>query len=178
MTIYIYIYIYIYIVIVIVDIYIYIYIYIYLYIYMYTYIHIHIYIYIYMYIYIYIYISFRFLTGTFDGSPPATRRRGGYSETLAAGQPGPARAAPPAAFDMASSGSGSCGGCCSSGQPQQRNVKDNARIPGAYRVTCMQTASVLSCIVWCIVLCNLLSNVSSTVERGAPNRRARAARQK
>ena len=35
-----------------------------------------------------------------DGSPPATRRRGGYSETLAGGQMGPARAAPSAAYAM------------------------------------------------------------------------------
>ena len=62
---------------------------------------------------------FRSLTGTFDGSPPASRRRGGYSETLAGGQPGPARAAPPAAFGTATRSSGSCGGCGSGGQPQR-----------------------------------------------------------
>ena len=66
-----------------------------------------------------LFIFFRSLTGTFDGSPPATRRRGGYSETLAGGQPGPARAAPPAAFGTATRGSGSCGGCGSGGQPQR-----------------------------------------------------------
>ena len=64
-------------------------------------------------------LFFRSLTGTFDGSPPATRRRGGYSETLARGQPGPARAAPPAAFGTATRSSGSCGGCGSGGQPQR-----------------------------------------------------------
>ena len=63
-------------------------------------------------------IFFRSLTGNFDGSSPATRRRGGYSETLAGGQPGPAGAAPPAAFGTATRGSGSCGGCGSGGQPQ------------------------------------------------------------
>ena len=121
---------------------------------------------------------FRFLTGTFDGSPRATRRRRGYSETLAGGQPGLSRAAPPAAFDMAARSSGSCGGCGSSGQPQRLDVMDDAGNPGACRVTCMQTACVLSCIVSCIVLCKLLCNVSSTVQRGAPNGRARVARQR
>ena len=75
---------------------------------------------------------FRSLTGTFDGSPPATRRRGGYSETLAGGQPGPARAAPPAAFGTATRGSGSCGGCGSGGQPQ-RDASLAAPWPGGSR---------------------------------------------
>ena len=48
-----------------------------------------------------------------------TTRRGGYSETLAGGQPGPARAAPPAAYDLATRGSGSCGTCVSGGRPQR-----------------------------------------------------------
>ena len=73
-------------------------------------------IYIYIYIYIYIFsISYR----NFDRSPPATRRRGGYSETLAGVQPGPARAAPPATNGRVARGSGSCGGCESGGWPQR-----------------------------------------------------------
>ena len=72
-----------------------------------------------IHIYKYISTSFRFLAGTFDGYPSATRRRGGYSETLAGGQPGPARAAPPATFGVATRGSGSSGGCGSGGRPQR-----------------------------------------------------------
>ena len=49
----------------------------------------------------------------------STRRRGGYSETLAGGQPGPARAAPPATNARVARGSGSCGGCESGGWPQR-----------------------------------------------------------
>ena len=78
----------------------------------------YIYIYIYIYIYVYIYI-FRCLADICDGSPPATRRRGGYSETLAGGQPGPTRAAPPAAYGVAARGSGSRGGCGSGGRSQR-----------------------------------------------------------
>ena len=105
-----------------------------------------VYIYIYMYIYIYIYILFfsisiffRCLTGFCDGSPPATRRRGGYSETQAGGQPGPTRAAPPAAFGVAARGGGSCGGCGSGGTPTVE-----ARCVPA---TCVQLAYTVSCIV-------------------------------
>ena len=61
---------------------------------------------------------FSIAAGTFDGSPPATRRREGYSETLAGGQPGPARAAPPATFGTATRGNGFCGGCGSGGRPR------------------------------------------------------------
>ena len=73
---------------------------------------------VYIYIYIYIFLSVYFFStpaGFYDGSPQATRRRGGYSETLARGQLGPARAAPPAAFGVAARGGGSCGGCGSGG---------------------------------------------------------------
>ena len=62
---------------------------------------------------------FRSLTGIFDGSPPATRPRGGYSETLAGGQPGPARAAPPVTYGRVARGSGSGGGYESGGWPQR-----------------------------------------------------------
>ena len=48
---------------------------------------------------IYIYLYFSTLAGIFDGSPPATRRRGGCSETLAGRHPVPARAAPPATLE-------------------------------------------------------------------------------
>ena len=172
---------------------IYIYIYIYMYIYIlsvyilsvyffpfFLYIYIHIYIYIYIYIYIlsvYIMSVYFFYFFVMD-SPRRPSAAGGYSETLAGGQPGPAKAAPPAAFDMAARSSGSCEGCGNTGQPQRLDVKDNAGNPGACRVTCMQTACVLSCIVSCIVLCKLLYNVSCIVQRGAFNRRARAARQR
>ena len=74
------------------------------------------------YIYIYIYICLFFfgcLADICDGSPPATRRRGGYSETLAGGQPGPTRAAPPAALGVAARGGGSCGGSGSGGRSQR-----------------------------------------------------------
>ena len=64
-------------------------------------------------------IFFRCLAESCDGSPPATRRRGGYSETLAGGQPGPTRAAPPAAYGVAARGGGSRGGCGSGGRSQR-----------------------------------------------------------
>ena len=55
------------------------------------------------------------------------RARGGYSETLAGGQLGPTRAAPPAAFGVAARGGGSCGGCGSGGRPQRgANQPDDA----------------------------------------------------
>ena len=63
-------------------------------------------------------IFFRCLAIICDGSHPATRRRGGYSEDPAGGQPGPTRAALPAAFGEAARGGGSCGGCGSGGRPQ------------------------------------------------------------
>ena len=113
-------------------------------------------------------IFFRFLAGTFDGSPPATRRRGGYSETLAGGQLGPARAAPPATFGVATRGSGSCGGCGSGGQPQRAapgkqhvtwhnnssSTWGGPKVTKAKRVgeaRVIHSARKLSCIVLCIV---------------------------
>ena len=116
-------------------------------------------------------IFFRFLARTFDGSPPATRRRGAYSETLAGGQPGPARAAPPATFEEATRGSGSCGGCGSGGRPQRAApVKQHVtrhnnssstwggpKVTKAERmreVRVMHSARKRSCIVLCIVRVN------------------------
>ena len=89
------------------------------------------------------------IAGFCDGSPPATRRRGGYSETLAGGQPGPTRAAPPAAFGVAARGGGSCGGCGSGGRPQRGanqpdDAADRARCVPA---TCVQLAYTVSCVV-------------------------------
>ena len=85
------------------------------------------------------------IAGFCDGSPPATRRRGGYSETLAGGQPGPTRAAPPAAFGVAARGGGSCGGCGSGGWPQRgANQPDDAADFGqvcacGMRATCLHS---------------------------------------
>ena len=85
--------------------------------------YIHIYIYIYICILCLLFISMsillRCLAGFCDASPPATRRCGEYSETLVGGQPGPARAAPPAEYDLATRGSGSCGSNGSGGRSQR-----------------------------------------------------------
>ena len=79
--------------------------------------------------------------------PPATRRCGGYSETLAGGQPGPTRAAPPAAFGVAARGGGSCGGCGSGGRPQRgANQPDNAADRGQVRA-CDMHASCLHSVL-------------------------------
>ena len=77
--------------------------------------------------------------------PPATRRRGGYSENLAGGQPGPTRAAPPAAFGVAARGDGSCGGCGSGGRPQRgANQPDDAADSGQVRACDMRATCLHS----------------------------------
>ena len=88
---------------------------------------------------------FRCLADVCDGSPPATRRRGGYSETLARGQPGPTRAAPPAAFGVAARGGGTCGGCGSGGRPQRgANQPDGADDRGQVRACDMRATCLRS----------------------------------
>ena len=90
-------------------------------------------------------IFFRCLAGFCDGSPPATSRRGGYSETPAGGQPGPTRAAPPAAFGVAARGGGSCGGCGSGGRPQRgANQPDDAADSGQVRACDMRATCLHS----------------------------------
>ena len=148
------------------DIYIYIYIHTHTHIYIYIYVYIYIYIYIYICIYIYIwvffrccvvFIFFRSLADISDGSPPATRRRGGYSETLAGGQPGPTRAAPPAAFGVAARSGGSCGGCGSGGRPQPgASQPDDAADRGQVRACDMRATCPHS----------VLHSVLRSVERG------------
>ena len=121
-------------------------------------------IYIYIYIYIYIFLSvyfFRCLAGFCDGSPPATRRRGGYRETLAGGQPGPTRAAPPAAFGVAARGGGSCGGCGSGGRPQRgTDQPDDAADSGQVRACDMRATCIHS------VLRSVLRSVEREKGRG------------
>ena len=88
---------------------------------------------------------FRCLADICDGSPPAARRRGGYSETLAGGQPGPTRAAPPAAYEVAARGSGSCGGCGSSGRSQRGAIRpDDAADRGQVRACDMRATCLHS----------------------------------
>ena len=85
------------------------------------------------------------IAGFCDGSPLASRRRGGYSETLARAQPGPTRAAPPAAFGVAARGSGSCGGCGSGGRPQRgakqpEDAADSGQVRACdMRATCLHS---------------------------------------
>ena len=74
-------------------------------------------------------------------------------ETLAGGQPGPTRAAPPAAFGVAARGGGSCGGCGSGGRPQRgAHQPDDAADRGQVRAcdmpaTCLRLAYTVSCVV-------------------------------
>ena len=70
------------------------------------------------------------------------RARGGYSETLARGQPGPTRAAPPAAFGVAARGGRSCGGCGSGGRPQlgANDAADSGQVRACdMRATCLHS---------------------------------------
>ena len=116
--------------------------------------------------YIYISIFFRCLAHFCDGSPPATRRRGGYSETLAGGQPGPTRAAPPAAFGVAARGGGTSGGCGSGGRPQRgANQPDGADDRGQVRACDMRATCLHS------VLCSVLRGVERAKGRGGRRRR-------
>ena len=98
-------------------------------------------------------IFFRFLADICDGSPPATRRRGGYSETLAGGQPGPTRAAPPAAYEVAARGSGSCVAAAAAGGHSVEPAGPTTPPIGARCVpaTCVRHASTVSCEVFCVV---------------------------
>ena len=111
----------------------------------------------YDYVCMYVTIFFRCLAELCDGSPPATRRRGGYSETLAGGQPGPTRAAPPAAFGVGARGGGSCGGCGSGGRPQRgASQPDDAADRGQLR----------ACDMHATCLHSVLRSVLRSVERG------------
>ena len=107
---------------------------------------------------------FSILTGTFHGSPPATRSRGEYSETLAGGQPGPPRVAPSAAFGRVARGTGSCGGCGSGGRlqrgaPGEQHIKRYGDSSSSRdgpkgetgKVQVVYNASKLLCEVLCIV---------------------------
>ena len=69
----------------------------------------------------------------------------GYSETLAGGQPGPTRAAPPATFGVAARGGSSCGGCGSGGRPQRgANQPDDADGRGQVRACNMRATCLHS----------------------------------
>ena len=61
------------------------------------------------------------------------------------GQPGPARAAPPAAFGVAPRGGGSCGGCGSGGRPQRgANQTDDTDGRGQVRACNMRATCLHS----------------------------------
>ena len=65
--------------------------------------------------------------------------------TLAGGQPGPTRAAPPAAFGVAAHGGGSCGDCGSGGRPQRgANQPDGADDRGQVRACDMRATCLHS----------------------------------
>ena len=94
-----------------------------------------------------------------------TRHRGGHSETPAGGQPGPTRAAPPAAFGVAARGGGSCGGCGSGGRPQRgTNQPDDAADRGQVRACDMRATCLHS------VLRSVLRSVEREKGRGGRGR--------